>query len=191
MDMRSTPFQRHKLSPFEIVMGRPMRAMTTITPVPDLNLTHSALLQYCKGLMQAVSHFHSQVRVAWPMEPTSNACHNLKPGDWVYVRRHHRKHTLEPQWKGPHQELLTTQTAVKLSGIAEWIHASQCKKAPSPENQSSPQNNAESILTPEEDVEEQSAIPYNLCSCKGCQKQTTNNNKKKAVASLAPTAWWA
>ncbi|CAM4605371.1 unnamed protein product [Caretta caretta] len=145
MDMRSTPSQRHKLSPFEIVMGRPMRAMITITPVPDLNLTHSALLQYCKGLMQAVSHFHSQVRVAWPTESTSNTCHNLEPGDWVYVRRHHQKRALEPRWKGPHQVLLTTQTAVKLSGIAAWIHALQCKKAPSPENQSSPQDNAESI----------------------------------------------
>ncbi|CAM5088681.1 unnamed protein product [Natator depressus] len=177
MDMRSTPSQRHKLSPFEIVMGRPMRAMTT--PVPDLNLTHSALLLYCKGLMQAVSHFHSQVRVAWPTEPTSDACHNLEPGDWVYVRRHHRKHTLKHRWKGPHQVLLTTQTAVKLSGIAAWIHASQCKKAPSPENQSSPQDNAESILTPEEDIEEQSAIPYNLRSRKGCQKQMTNKQTNK------------
>ncbi|KAG6935246.1 Pr gag-pro-pol, partial [Chelydra serpentina] len=174
MDMRSTPSQRHTLSPFEIVMGRPMRAMTTITPVPDLNLTHSVVLQYCKGLMQAVSHFHSQVRVAWPTEPTSDACHNLEPGDWVYVRHHHRKHALEPRWKGPHQVLLTTQMAVKLSGIAAWIHVSQCKKAPSPENQSSPQDHTESILTPEEDVKEQSAIPYNLRSRKGCQKQTTN-----------------
>ncbi|KAG6936498.1 hypothetical protein G0U57_012262, partial [Chelydra serpentina] len=101
-----------------------------------------------------------------------------EPGDWVYVRRHHRKHALEPRWKGPHQVLLTTQTAVKLSGIAAWIHASQCKKAPSPENQSPPQDNAESILTTEEDVEEQSAIPYNLCSRKGCQKQTTNKKKQ-------------
>ncbi|CAM5158295.1 unnamed protein product, partial [Eretmochelys imbricata] len=49
---------------------------------------------------------------------------------------------------------------------------SQCKKAPSPENQSSPQDNAESILTPEEDAEEQSAISYNLRSRKGCQKKT-------------------
>ncbi|KAG6932810.1 hypothetical protein G0U57_020528, partial [Chelydra serpentina] len=101
-----------------------------------------------------------------------------EPGDWVYVRRHHRKHALEPRWKGPHQVLLTTQTAVKLSGIAAWIHASQCKKAASPENQSPPQDNAESILTPEEDVEEQSAIPYNLRSRKGCQKQTTNKKKQ-------------
>ncbi|CAM5139825.1 unnamed protein product [Eretmochelys imbricata] len=148
---------------------KPMRAMT---PVPDLNLTHSVLLQYCKGLMQAVSHFHSQVQATWPTEPTSDACHNLEPGDWVYVRRHHRKYAVEPRWKGPHQVLLTTQTTVRLSGIAAWIYASQCKKAPSPENQSSPQDNAESILTPEEDAEEQSAIPYNLHSRKGCQKQT-------------------
>ncbi|XP_074855429.1 uncharacterized protein LOC142015634 [Carettochelys insculpta] len=103
MEIRSSPSQRHKLTPFEIIMGRPMRTMATITPAPDLNLTHSTLLQYCKGLMQAVSSFHSQVRAAWPTEPTSAACHTLEPGDWVYLRHHLRKHALEPRWKGPYQ----------------------------------------------------------------------------------------
>ncbi|CAM4656987.1 unnamed protein product, partial [Lepidochelys olivacea] len=66
------------------------------------------------------------VRAAWPREPTSAACHTPEPGDWVYLRHHLRKPALEPRWKGPYQVLLTTQTAVKLSGIAARIHASQC-----------------------------------------------------------------
>ncbi|KAG6922638.1 hypothetical protein G0U57_001650, partial [Chelydra serpentina] len=45
----------------------------------------------------------------------------------------------------------------------------------------------QSILTPKEDVEEQSAIPYNLRSRKGSQKQTTNNNNKKS--SSKPSAY--
>ncbi|CAM4507047.1 unnamed protein product, partial [Lepidochelys olivacea] len=66
------------------------------------------------------------VRAAWPTEPTSAACHTLEPGDWVYLWHHLQKHILEPRWKGPYQVLLTTQTAVKLSSITAWIHATQC-----------------------------------------------------------------
>ncbi|CAM4515705.1 unnamed protein product [Caretta caretta] len=111
--------------------------------------------------MQAVSSFHSQVRAAWPTEPTSAACHTLEPGDWVYLRHHLRKHALEPRWKGPYQVLLTTQTAVKLSGIAAWIHASQCKPAPPQGDQAPLQDHAEPASTPE-DKEEQ---PANLTIC--------------------------
>nr|XP_048710765.1 uncharacterized protein LOC125638727 [Caretta caretta] len=92
----------------------------------------------------------SQVRAAWPTEPISAACHTLEPGDWVYLRHHLRKHALEPQWKGPYQVLLTTQTAVKLSGIAAWIHASQCKPAPPQGDQAPLQDHAEPASTPED-----------------------------------------
>uniref|UniRef100_A0ABI8ANV4 Integrase catalytic domain-containing protein n=1 Tax=Felis catus TaxID=9685 RepID=A0ABI8ANV4_FELCA len=50
-------------------------------------------------------------------------------GDSVYVRRH-RSQGLEPRWKGPYIVLLTTPTAIKVDGIAAWIHASHAKAAP-------------------------------------------------------------
>lgn len=56
--------------------------------------------------------------------------HGFQVGDSVLVRRH-RTGTLEPRWKGPYLVLLTTPTAVKVDGIAAWIHASHVKKAPS------------------------------------------------------------
>uniref|UniRef100_A0ABI7YR87 Integrase catalytic domain-containing protein n=1 Tax=Felis catus TaxID=9685 RepID=A0ABI7YR87_FELCA len=52
-----------------------------------------------------------------------------KVGDSVYVRRH-RSQGLEPRWKGPYIVLLTTPTAIKVDGIAAWIHASHSKAAP-------------------------------------------------------------
>ena len=55
--------------------------------------------------------------------------HPFKIGDTVLVRRHQTK-TLEPRWKGPYTVLLTTPTALKVDGIAAWIHASHVKAAP-------------------------------------------------------------
>ncbi|XP_053747888.1 uncharacterized protein LOC128773875 [Panthera pardus] len=44
-----------------------------------------------------------------------------RPGDWVYVKRHHRE-TLEPRWKGPYIVVLTTPTTLKVDSIVTWAH---------------------------------------------------------------------
>ncbi|KAM4702033.1 uncharacterized protein O3C94_002961 [Discoglossus pictus] len=59
--------------------------------------------------------------------------HQLLPGDWVLVKKFVRKTPLEPRYEGPFQVLLITATSVKLEGKATWVHASHCKKVPSPD----------------------------------------------------------
>ncbi|VFV25990.1 Hypothetical predicted protein [Lynx pardinus] len=54
--------------------------------------------------------------------------HQYRPGDWVYIKRHHQD-TLEPRWKGPYIVVLTTPTALKVDGIATWVHHTHVRPA--------------------------------------------------------------
>ncbi|KAM4818654.1 cylicin-1 [Thomomys bottae] len=49
-----------------------------------------------------------------------------RPGDWVFVKRH-RQENLEPRWKGPFEVILKTTTALKVDGVASWIHYTHAK----------------------------------------------------------------
>lgn len=54
--------------------------------------------------------------------------HNIQPEDYVYVKSLAEK-TLELQWEGPFQVLLTTFTAIKIKEQNAWIHHSRVKNA--------------------------------------------------------------
>ncbi|EHA99837.1 Gag polyprotein, partial [Heterocephalus glaber] len=76
---------------------------------------------YRQALLQ---HVHEDV---WPKlkalyeSGPSPKPHRYQPGDWVFVLRYLQKN-LEPPWKGPYVTVLTTPTALKVDGIASWIH---------------------------------------------------------------------
>lgn len=62
------------------------------------------------------AHLHTIYEAGATLAP-----HWYRPGDWVYVKRHHRE-TLELRWKGPCIVVLTTPTTLKVDSIATWVH---------------------------------------------------------------------
>ena len=125
--MRMRIRNKHGLSPFEIVFGRP--PFTGLGPVRTALTTgyfEDSMLKYCANLSLAMSKLHAQVKVALP-SPATGVQHHLKPGDWVLIKDHRRKHWKQRRYIGPFQVLLTSETAVKVDGKAPWVHASHCK----------------------------------------------------------------
>ncbi|XP_062070416.1 uncharacterized protein LOC133775900 isoform X1 [Lepus europaeus] len=93
-----------------------------------------------KARLRALQIIQNQVwkPLAAAYQPeTTTIPHPFQIGDAVYVRRHQSK-TLEPRWKGSFTVLLTTPTALKVDGIAAWVHASHVKRAPPPQGPEDP-----------------------------------------------------
>ena len=58
--------------------------------------------------------------------------HSFLIRDSVWVKDW-KKDPLKPQWTGPHTVILTTLTALQVSGVALWAHHSQVRKAHHPD----------------------------------------------------------
>lgn len=118
------------LTPFEILFGcaPPVRNLT----LRQGEIMPSPLSDRLQTLASVQHTLWKQLSAAY--QPSGDgAAHQFHVGDYVYVRRHQHQ-TLEPRWKGPYQVLLTTPTAVKVDGIAAWIHASHLKPAKVPDD---------------------------------------------------------
>ncbi|XP_063458762.1 uncharacterized protein LOC134729921 [Pan paniscus] len=122
----NTPYKLG-LTPYEIMYGRPPPLVPSLKD--DLLKSETENVSEFLFSLQALQKIHQEI---WPKlkelyetspPPTP---HPYQPGDWVLVKRH-RQETLEPRWKGPLQVLLTTPTALKVEGIASWIHYTHVK----------------------------------------------------------------
>ncbi|XP_032197262.1 uncharacterized protein LOC116589422 [Mustela erminea] len=110
------------------------RAGAAITT--DSQLAHLQALQLVQQEIWKPLAAAYKEKLDVPLRP-----HPYKIGDTVWVRRHQATN-LEPRWKGPHIVLLTTPTALKVDGIAAWIHASHVKAA-HPEEHTEPLQDSE------------------------------------------------
>nr|KAF6289956.1 hypothetical protein mPipKuh1_009788 [Pipistrellus kuhlii] len=120
------------VTPFEILFGAP----PPLTADPWTMHTETHAPQSLLARLKALETVQKDVWVPLAAAYTPGELkvpHQFQVGDFVYVRRH-RTANLEPRWKGPHLILLTTPTAIKVDGIASWIHASHAKPAPPPDD---------------------------------------------------------
>lgn len=155
---RNTP-GRFKLTPYEILWGSP-------PPVGEAGGIHDPDPPLSQPLLTRLRALEIVRRQAWDLlketyrTENPEIPHGFQVGDLVLVRRH-RTGNLEPRWKGPYSVLLTTPTAIKVDGIAAWIHASHAKKAPkTPEDEWTVERTAHPLklrirrrLIPGEDIE--------------------------------------
>ncbi|KAM5148107.1 uncharacterized protein ACMZJ9_011775 [Mantella aurantiaca] len=130
-EIRMTPTSSIKLSPFEILMGRPF-------PTPWANKKPLILLpgdieeireHYVAQLVRVLNGHYGDVSLSFPL-PSQEPTHPFRPGDIVLVKSlFHHKHK-DPPYGKPTTVTAITRTAVLTEDSPSWIHASRVKMAP-------------------------------------------------------------
>ncbi|XP_048339048.1 uncharacterized protein LOC125425495, partial [Sphaerodactylus townsendi] len=126
--VRTSPRGKWKLSPFEIMYGRPYPLSRPIL-ADEARVGDALTVEYISCLAASVSQLHRDLNEIRP-EGLTAPLHPFVPGDWVYIKGY-KKEPLIPVWKGPFQVLLATQASVKSEGywIAPYL-APACRPCP-------------------------------------------------------------
>ncbi|XP_059537141.1 uncharacterized protein LOC132226566 [Myotis daubentonii] len=124
--VRNSPYTLG-FTPYEIMFGRPPPIIPNLKADLLAEFENQELSLSLRGLQKAHEDIWPRLRAIYEASPTPTP-HQHRPGDWVYVRRH-RRETLEPRWKGPYTVVLTTPTALKVDGVATWVHHTHVRSA--------------------------------------------------------------
>ncbi|CAI5769370.1 XP_028568777.1uncharacterized protein LOC114588027 [Podarcis lilfordi] len=140
-NIRSAPTGPLKLSPFELLFGRPPPVYNTLFPLSELDVGEAELTNYIIQLQTQLLRLHQYAAIEGQNLPIDVHAHSFHPGDWILVKVY-QKAPLQPAWEGPYQVLLTSPTAVKVGEKNAWLHHTRCKTSPPPQ---------ETLENPEED----------------------------------------
>jgi hypothetical protein len=94
---------------------------------------------------------HAFRKIAWHLghlelaPVTLGPLYPWSPGNWVWVKTPIRG-SLESQWEGPYQVILTTPSALKVAGLKPWIHHTHAKLAEDPGQEWKSQANLDQSL---------------------------------------------
>ncbi|KAK1346847.1 hypothetical protein QTO34_000707 [Cnephaeus nilssonii] len=124
--VRNSPYTLG-FTPYEIMFGRPPPIIPNLKAESLAEFESQELFLSLRGLQRAHEDIWQHLRTTYENGPARTP-HQHKPGDWVYVKRH-RRETLEPRWKGPYVMVLTTPTALKVDGVATWVHYTHVRPA--------------------------------------------------------------
>ena len=125
LKVRCSPRAGIGFSPFEILYGRPPPLISLKGNTRELG--ELELHKKLQGLGLTISQIHRWVTDRIPVS-LGITVHPHKPGDQVWIKDW-KKEPLRPVWKGPYTVILTTPTALKVTGIDAWIHHSRVKLA--------------------------------------------------------------
>ena len=122
--LRMTP-RSQGYSPYEIVYGRPSPIIKQVsTNLPQVR--GNRILQQME-LGKVITWVTKFVQERMPF-PLGEQIHECTLGDQVWVKDW-KLDLLALQWKSPYTVILTTHTAVKVTGIAPWVHHTRVKRA--------------------------------------------------------------
>ena len=117
--VRNSPYQLG-LTSFEIMYGIPPPIIPNLKAEVLKEIDDQKLLFCLQSLQYSHRDTWKRLKVLYESGPPPEP-HCYRPGDWVYMGRHHQE-TVEPRWKGPFLVVLMTPSALKVDGISTWVH---------------------------------------------------------------------
>ncbi|XP_048041320.1 protein NYNRIN-like [Megalobrama amblycephala] len=134
-EIRMSPSATTKMSPFEILMGRPfptpwVRGRAGNFSTGDMEVI---ITDYVDSLIKTLNSINGDVSLSLPL-PAEKNTHPFVPGQQVLIKCLKPTKLGEPKYLGPATVIAVTRTGVLTDFQPQWIHASRLKAAPSQGN---------------------------------------------------------